>query len=59
MFKQRIRLLISYHGQKYCGWQKQTHMPSVQGVIEQALKKITGQSVRLTGAGRTDKGPML
>ncbi len=56
MFQQRIRLLISYQGQKYYGWQKQTKLPSVQGAMEEVLEKITGQNISLTGAGRTDTG---
>ena len=56
MFQQRIRLLISYQGHKYYGWQKQTKWPSVQGAMEKALKRITGQDISLIGAGRTDTG---
>ena len=56
MAKQRIRLLLSYQGLKYFGWQKQKNHPSVQGTIEQALKQILNEDISLIGASRTDTG---
>ena len=47
---------ISYIGKNYSGWQVQPDAISVQEVIEGALGKISGAPVRITGAGRTDKG---
>lgn len=47
---------ISYTGKNYSGWQVQPDALSVQEVIEGALAKIEGSPVRITGAGRTDKG---
>ncbi len=47
---------ISYIGKNYSGWQVQPDALSVQEVIEGVLAKIAGHSVRITGAGRTDKG---
>ncbi len=47
---------VSYIGLKYSGWQVQPDAASVQEVIESALAKIAGSPVRITGAGRTDKG---
>lgn len=47
---------ISYVGKNYSGWQVQPDSLSVQEVIEKALAKIEGADVRITGAGRTDKG---
>ena len=38
------------------GWQRQTHGPSVQQAIEDAIKQITGEDVTVHGAGRTDAG---
>ncbi|MCL2006422.1 MAG: tRNA pseudouridine(38-40) synthase TruA, partial [Planctomycetaceae bacterium] len=52
----RIKLEIAYDGSRYSGWQRQADVPSVQGVIEKVLQKITGQSVAVTGSGRTDAG---
>ena len=56
MYKQRIRLLLSYQGLKYYGWQKQKKHPTVQGVIEQALTQILQENISIIGASRTDTG---
>ena len=47
---------ISYLGKNYSGWQIQPDALSIQEVIEGALTKISGAPVKITGAGRTDKG---
>lgn len=52
----RIKLTIEYDGRPFTGWQRQSHAPSVQGVIEKALKKVLQHAVLLQGAGRTDSG---
>ncbi len=49
-------LKIEYDGTKFVGWQFQDNGKSIQDVIEKALKKIFRQKIRITGAGRTDKG---
>jgi len=49
-----IFLVLSYDGTSYCGWQKQTKENSIQSVLENAIKKITGEKVKVIGAGRTD-----
>jgi tRNA pseudouridine38-40 synthase len=54
--KRNIKLLVSYDGSSYCGWQRQKDLNSVQGEIEAALEKIHGHPVPLTGSGRTDSG---
>ena len=51
-----IRLTIAYQGTNYAGWQVQPNQPSVQGTIEAALNTLTGESIRIHGAGRTDAG---
>lgn len=51
-----IKLTIEYDGTNYCGWQSQKNGVSVQDVIEEALRKLTGQKSRLIGSGRTDSG---
>jgi tRNA pseudouridine38-40 synthase len=38
------------------GWQRQEHGPSVQQVLEQALRRMTGEQAAFTAAGRTDAG---
>ena len=47
---------ISYLGKNYSGWQVQPDAVSIQEVIEGVLAKIEGAPIRITGAGRTDKG---
>ncbi len=51
-----IKLRIEYEGTGFSGWQRQPRLRTVQGEIEGSLKKIIGEEVKLTGAGRTDVG---
>ena len=53
-----LKLTIEYDGTAYQGWQLQAPgQPTVQGVIETALRAMTGEpKLRLRGAGRTDSG---
>lgn len=51
-----IKLLIEYDGTNYSGWQRQKNAVSIQGTIEKAIFKITGEKVDLIGASRTDAG---
>jgi tRNA pseudouridine38-40 synthase len=51
-----FKLIIEYDGSRYHGWQRQKEDRSIQGEIEKALKTITGRSLTLIGAGRTDAG---
>lgn len=52
----RYRLTISYRGTRYAGWQRQDNAVSVQQVVEEAVSKLVGEPVRVTGASRTDAG---
>lgn len=52
----RIALGIEYDGSDFSGWQYQSHSPSVQDCLEQALSKVADQPVRVMCAGRTDTG---
>jgi tRNA pseudouridine38-40 synthase len=54
--RRNIRLTLEYDGTCYHGWQRQKNALSIQEVIETALTRITGETVRLTGSGRTDAG---
>jgi len=50
------KLTIEYDGTGIAGWQRQSHSPSVQQYIEEAIEKFAKQPVRLHAAGRTDAG---
>ena len=52
----RIRLIISYDGTNYVGWQVQPNGVSVQAFLEKALFELTGEQIRVEGSGRTDSG---
>jgi tRNA pseudouridine38-40 synthase len=52
----RYKLTIEYDGGPFEGWQRQDERPTVQGVLEAALLALTGETVEVTGAGRTDSG---
>lgn len=58
----RIKLLISYDGTDFCGWQRQKEhdfapdKPSLQETIEKALSKIFNEPIDLCASGRTDAG---
>lgn len=52
----RIALTIEYDGTRYYGSQRQSNVPTIQGELEEAISKITGERVRTVFAGRTDQG---
>ncbi len=52
----RYKFTVEYDGRPFCGWQRQANGPSVQAVLERALKAFTGETVAVGGAGRTDTG---
>jgi tRNA pseudouridine38-40 synthase len=52
----RIKILVSYDGTDYHGWQVQPGLPTIQGAIEQVISEIEGRRVQVAGSGRTDAG---
>jgi tRNA pseudouridine38-40 synthase len=52
----RYRLTLEYDGGPFAGWQRQENGPSVQGALEDAIHKLSGERVTVAGAGRTDAG---
>ncbi|MBD8547794.1 tRNA pseudouridine(38-40) synthase TruA [Sphingomonas sp. CFBP 8760] len=52
----RFALTVEYDGRPFMGWQRQPHGPSVQGALEAAVLAITGETVAVHAAGRTDAG---
>ncbi|MFQ5733899.1 MAG: tRNA pseudouridine(38-40) synthase TruA [Planctomycetaceae bacterium] len=51
-----IRLTLAYDGTNYVGWQVQPNGPTVQAELETAIRKLTGETLRVTASGRTDSG---
>jgi len=51
-----LKLQVQYLGTLYHGWQVQPERPTIQGLLESALSRLTGGKVRISGAGRTDAG---
>jgi tRNA pseudouridine38-40 synthase len=52
----RIKILVSYDGTDYHGWQVQPGLPTIQGALEQVISEIEGRPVQVAGSGRTDAG---
>ena len=52
----RIKLTIAYDGTNYCGWQIQPNGITIEEVMNKALGKLTGESIQVIGASRTDSG---
>jgi tRNA pseudouridine38-40 synthase len=52
----RLKMMVSYDGKGFAGWQSQSHRNTIQDHIERAFERIAGKPVRVHGAGRTDAG---
>ena len=50
----RYKINIEYDGTNLVGWQKQKNGISIQEIIENSLYKLTGEKIKIQGAGRTD-----
>jgi len=51
-----IKLTIAYDGSGYHGWQIQPGQKTIQGVLGEAIRGLTGCEIQVTGASRTDAG---
>ena len=52
----RMALTVEYDGTQYAGFQYQKNARSIQEELEKAIASLTGENVRVQGAGRTDAG---
>lgn len=52
----RLRCVVGYDGTDYSGFQVQPDQTTIQGEIEAALERITGEEIQIHGSGRTDAG---
>jgi tRNA pseudouridine38-40 synthase len=50
----RLALVVEYDGSRYLGFQLQAGQPTIQGEIEAALTRFTGENIRVRAASRTD-----
>jgi tRNA pseudouridine38-40 synthase len=51
-----LKLILSYDGSDFAGWQVQAEQTTVQGTLASAIGRITGEKVLPQGSGRTDAG---
>ena len=51
-----IMLTLCYDGTEYHGFQRQENGLTIQQVVEETIKKVTGETVSITGCSRTDAG---
>lgn len=56
MNKRRLLAILEYDGTEFEGFQTQKRGRTVQGELERGLHQITGETIRVVGAGRTDTG---
>ena len=51
------KIIISYDGTRYDGWQKQKNTENtIQGKLETLLSRMAGEEISVHGSGRTDAG---
>jgi tRNA pseudouridine38-40 synthase len=51
-----LKLILSYDGAEFSGWQVQPDVATIQGTLASAIGRITGEKVLPQGSGRTDAG---
>jgi len=50
----RIRLIVSYDGTNYCGWQIQENAVTVEGTLTDALRKWLKEDIEIIGGSRPE-----
>jgi tRNA pseudouridine38-40 synthase len=51
-----LKLILSYDGSEFAGWQVQPDRATIQGTLASAIGRLTGENVLPQGSGRTDGG---
>ncbi len=51
-----LKIMVAYDGTDFAGWQVQPDAPTIQGLLAQAIGRVTGEKVLPQGSGRTDAG---
>lgn len=51
-----LKLVLSYDGLEFAGWQIQPDTATIQGTLASAIGRVTGEKVLPQGSGRTDAG---
>lgn len=51
-----FKLTVAYDGTGFSGWQVQPNQPTIQGYLQDALQRLTGDPIQVIGSGRTDAG---
>lgn len=51
-----ILLIVEYRGTRFCGWQRQDGVPTVQETLERALEELLGAKTTVVTSSRTDSG---
>jgi tRNA pseudouridine38-40 synthase len=54
--RRNLKLILSYDGSEFSGWQVQPDAATVQGTLASAIGRVTGEKVLPQGSGRTDAG---
>lgn len=52
----RVKLTVAYDGTNYCGWQVQKNGVTIESMLNDALRALTGEDIHVLGASRTDAG---
>lgn len=49
-------ITLAYRGSNFSGWQVQKNAPSIQAAVQNAVEKVFGTRLDVTGCSRTDSG---